>query len=162
MTGAWKNGSLNPDGCNRKFRIFNGRERFDVVLSYLRQTNVTRTTRRGYSGPGIVCRARYVPVAGHRTDKDEIEYVANLNNLEAVLVPMPDSDLLIPWRVVFPTPLGNAVVQQGNIVTSGALPVPCIGPLNPVPTVRPAGPTVLSIRARRRAPTGRAPCRPQR
>ena len=51
----------NPDNCNRTLPVFDGATRFNVVLSYAETRAVEKP---GYSGPVLVCNARY---GGRRT-----------------------------------------------------------------------------------------------
>ena len=52
---------LDPAGCERKLAVFDGVARFDVALSYARTGTVTFP---GYTGPALMCSARYTPIAG--------------------------------------------------------------------------------------------------
>lgn len=55
---------LDPSSCNRTIPVFDGAGRFDVSLSF----STTKTVELpGYTGPVLVCQARYTPIAGHRT-----------------------------------------------------------------------------------------------
>jgi len=64
--------------CNRVVRVFDGWKRFDIRLSY-------KETRPAMGGDAtapnvIVCAARYVPVAGHRSsDVTQGEQQASAN-----------------------------------------------------------------------------------
>ena len=52
--------------CNRTVRVFDGWTRYDVQL-YYKETKAIDGGSDTYSGRIIVCGARYVPVAGHRS-----------------------------------------------------------------------------------------------
>lgn len=115
--GKTANG-LDQRACNRTVPIFNGRERFDVSLEYRRIDKVSDASVPG--GQVLVCGAKYHPVAGHRTDRDEVKLAEKLD-IELMLAPIDGSDLLLPYRVTIPTPLGSAVVQAAGMSATGAL-----------------------------------------
>ncbi len=132
VTEAHKRGTLDPmsalivtgaDGldaraCNRTVPIFNGRERFDVQLRYRSIRTVSDRTVPG--GRVLVCGAKYRAVAGHRSDKDEVKQAEKVD-IELQLSPVEGSDLLVPYRVHIPTPLGPAVIQASGLTSKGAL-----------------------------------------
>ena len=116
-------GGNTPDGidrraCERTVPIFNGRERFDVNLEYRRVQPVSDASVPG--GQVLVCGAHYRAVAGHRTDRDEIKMAEKLD-IEVLLSPVSGSDLLLPYRVTIPTPLGAAVIQAAGVTSNGTL-----------------------------------------
>ncbi|HVV93550.1 MAG TPA: DUF3108 domain-containing protein [Hyphomicrobiales bacterium] len=100
---------LSPSMCQRTLPIFEGTERFDIVLSYLRTEQVK--SGRGYHGPVLVCRARYRAIAGHRRGARQVEYMEHNNTIEAWLAPVPDAHLLVPWRVSLGTIVGTLVIE---------------------------------------------------
>src|SRR6266481_5349303 len=55
---------LAPAACRRTLPIFDGSQRFDMVLSFKRMDNVK--AENGYRGPAVVCAMTYRPVAGTR------------------------------------------------------------------------------------------------
>jgi hypothetical protein len=98
------------DICERTVRVFDGWQRFDIELAYDRTERVV--SRRGsYSGPVIVCSARYVPVAGHRLGRESIEYMANNERLEVWMAPVAHTSVMIPHRIVIGTTLGDLTVS---------------------------------------------------
>jgi hypothetical protein len=100
---------LSPSMCRRTLPIFEGTERFDIVLSYLRTEQVK--SAQGYQGPVLVCRARYHAIAGHRRGARQVEYMEHNNTIEAWLAPVPAAHLLVPWRVSLGTIVGNLVIE---------------------------------------------------
>src|SRR5438477_1026281 len=67
--------------CNRIVRVFDGWTRYDVQLSY-KETKAIDGGSDTYSGRIIVCAARYVPVAGHRSTRKAVQDMANNKRLE--------------------------------------------------------------------------------
>lgn len=101
---------LNPDSCNRTLPIFDARFRYDVVLSYLR-TEKAPTKTDGYQGPVLVCQARYVPISGHRTDRPQVQQLANNRELFIWLAPVAGTRVLVPIKVSISTSIGTMVVE---------------------------------------------------
>lgn len=102
-------GALDPSGCNRTLPIFDGATRFDVILSY-------KTTRmihsRAYSGPVLVCAARYVAQAGHRP-RAAVKYMEANRDMETWLAPIGPK-LLIPFRIAVGTAIGQTVIEANR------------------------------------------------
>jgi hypothetical protein len=101
---------LNPESCNRTLPIFDARFRYDVVLSYLRTEQASKKTE-GYQGPVLVCQARYVPIAGHRTDRPQVQQLANNRDLFVYLAPVAGTRILVPIKVSIGTTVGTMVVE---------------------------------------------------
>ena len=118
ITSTAKNGALKPSDCNRKIPVFNGRERFDLVLRFKGTAQVTGNRRNTYNGPVIVCQALYRPIAGHRKGREEVDYYVNQKDLEVWLAPAGNTGLLIPVRMVVPTPIGTGVITATGFAAS--------------------------------------------
>ncbi|MCC0049908.1 MAG: DUF3108 domain-containing protein [Tepidamorphaceae bacterium] len=118
ITSTGKNGALKPSDCNRKIPVFNGRERFDLVLRFKGTSQVSGNRRNTYNGPVIVCQALYRPIAGHRKNREEIDYYVNQKNLEVWLAPAGNTGLLVPVRMVVPTPIGTGVISATGFAAS--------------------------------------------
>lgn len=118
--GGFNGESFDRSLCDRSVPIFNGRERFDVELEYS-EIRTLSDSATGYSGPALICRARYRAVAGHRADKDEVKHLEEKLVFEVTLAPVAGSDLVVPYQVSVPTPLGTAAVSASNLSASGAL-----------------------------------------
>lgn len=101
---------LDPASCNRRLPIFDGRYRFDIVLSYVRTEQAPATTG-GYQGPALVCQARYVPIAGHRAGRSAVETMAKNRDMFVWLAPIAGTRVLAPIRASIASPIGTFVVQ---------------------------------------------------
>ncbi|ESR24115.1 DUF3108 domain-containing protein [Lutibaculum baratangense] len=117
ILGAMGDGQLDPSVCKRTFPVFNGRERFDIVLAYKERREISEP---GYRGPAVVCEARYRPISGHRSDKDEVKYFAS-RAAEVIYVPVPGADLALPYRLSVPTPIGTGSIVMTALKAEGAL-----------------------------------------
>lgn len=107
----------NP--CGRRLAIFDGKQRFDLLLSFRRQERIAETRPSGQPGIAYICRVRYVPVAGHKSD-EETRQMAASGGIEVALRPVPSANLLIPYQIKVPTIAGTAVLtaQRVDIVTT--------------------------------------------
>jgi hypothetical protein len=106
----------NP--CTKKLSVFDGAQRFDLALSFLRQQGVAETRPSGQPGVAFVCRVRYVPIAGHRMTS-ETRHMASSEGIEVWLRPVPSAALYVPHQISIPTAAGTAalIVERVNIVT---------------------------------------------
>ena len=95
--------------CNRKIPVFDGAQRFDIQLSYSGTRNAT--TQDGYSGPVIVCKARYTPIAVHRSERSAVKYMANNRDMETWLAPSGVEGVYLPFRVSVKTMIGTTDIQ---------------------------------------------------
>jgi len=113
---------LDPAACNRTLPVFDGAARFDVALSYAETRNVDKP---GYSGPVIVCNARYIPVAGHRPDRPGTKFMQENRELSAWLAPVEGTRVLMPIRISVKTMLGTSVIEATRWNQDGsAKPIP--------------------------------------
>jgi hypothetical protein len=94
------------DACNKRLPIFDGKTRYDLVLSPKGTRTIGATGK--LHGTAFVCSVRYVPIAGHRLGKSENDYAAGNTGIEVWLVPLPEAGLLVPYYVHLPTPAGTA------------------------------------------------------
>jgi hypothetical protein len=107
--------ALGPEACKRKLPIFDGWTRFDIKLSYQGTKDVSG---KGYDGPVVVCKAKWVPVAGHRPSKESVKYMAKAN-MEAWLAPMGRDNVLVPYRISIDTASGRLVVEATKLKIDG-------------------------------------------
>jgi hypothetical protein len=104
--------ATNP--CNRRLSIFDGKERFDLVLSYKGQTKVSELQPSGQPGMAFVCRVKYQPIAGHKVDTEN-SHLATTDGIEVVLRPIPSANVLVPYQVTIPTILGYATINSRRV-----------------------------------------------
>ena len=102
------------DPCNRKIGLFEGKQRFDLVLTPLRQEKVVEHKPSGQPVLAHVCRVRYIPVAGHKLNR-ETQAAVKADGIEVALRPLPAANLAVPYRVVLPTPLGTAILTAHRV-----------------------------------------------
>ena len=98
----------DPDNCNRTIPVFDGASRMNVVLTYAE----TKTVEvEGYSGPVLVCNARYVPVCGHRPERPATKFMQENRDMSVWLAPVEGPRLLFPLKVSVRTMIGVGEMQ---------------------------------------------------
>jgi Protein of unknown function (DUF3108) len=108
--------ALEPGACKRTLPVFDGATRFDVKLSYARTEHVDG---KGYSGPSIVCSARYVPIAGHRPDRDQTKFMVANRDIELWLAPIKGTHVLAPFKIIVGTQIGRLTLDATRFGGSG-------------------------------------------
>lgn len=111
---------MSPDSCRTAAGVFDGRMRYDLKLDFKRLETVK--AEHGYHGPALVCAIYFVPIAGYIPDRPVIKYLAAQRNIEIAFVPIAGTRILVPFRMVIPTPLGPAVLEATSFVTTAAPP----------------------------------------
>jgi hypothetical protein len=106
---------LGPEACRASAAIFDGRMRYDLKLDFKRMETVKAD--KGYYGPAVVCSVYFTPVAGYIPDRPVIKYLAAQRNIEIAFVPVAGTRILVPFRMVIPTPLGTAMLEATSFVT---------------------------------------------
>ena len=91
----------NPDPCDRRLPIFDGKERFDLVLTYKGQMKVSEQQPSGQPAIAHVCRVKYRPIAGHKVDAEN-SYLATTDAIEVALRPIPSANVLVPYQITIP------------------------------------------------------------
>ena len=111
---------VGPDACRNGASIFDGRMRYDLKLDFKRMEMVRAD--RGYYGPAVVCAIYFAPIAGFIPDRPVIKYLAGARNIEVTLAPLAATRILVPFRVVIPTPIGTAMLEATHFVTQAIPP----------------------------------------
>ncbi|MBI1867614.1 MAG: DUF3108 domain-containing protein [Methylocystis sp.] len=100
-----------PAACNRTIPVFDGLTRFNVSLFYV-ETKSVRT--RGYTGPVMVCGARYTPISGHRLDSSSTKYLAENSEMDVWLAPLPGAHVVVPYRIAIKTSAGMLIIEAAE------------------------------------------------
>jgi Protein of unknown function (DUF3108) len=111
-------GDASP--CNRRLAIFDGKQRFDLVLSPGGTARVPEIRPSGQPVMGPVCKVRYVPVAGFK-DNEDSRRMANQTGMQIAFRPVPSANLVVPYQVILPTQAGTATItlQRMDIIAPG-------------------------------------------
>lgn len=107
---------LDRANCERRLPVFDGTQRFDIVMTFagIRQIK----GEAGYSGPVLVCSARYVPVAGHRPSRRAIKFMTENREIDTWLVPVNGGKALLPYRISVKTMIGTSIIQANRFAIS--------------------------------------------
>jgi hypothetical protein len=104
--------SNNPAGdlsvCHHTVPVFDGEQRFDLVLKPKRTVSIQKNASSVYSGFATVCRVKFNPISGYRTDDPDIRFISRSNEIEVWLVSLPKVGMYVPYRIVLPTVSGYA------------------------------------------------------
>ncbi|NVO16853.1 MAG: DUF3108 domain-containing protein [Rhodoplanes sp.] len=118
--------TVAPEACNRTLSIFDGRMRFDLQLAFKRLEMVR--AERGYEGPVAVCAVAFMPIAGYIPDRPAITYLVRQRDIELWLAPLAGTRVVVPFKMVIPTPFGLGVLEATQFVSTPG------GPTRPTPT----------------------------
>ena len=116
MPARTKGALLDPENCNRTLPVFDGATRFDVVLSYGETREIQKP---GYSGPVLVCNARYVAIAGHRADRPGVKFMEENRDMSVWLAPVEAARVLVPMRIAVRTTLGTNIIEATRWTQTG-------------------------------------------
>jgi hypothetical protein len=111
---------LGPEACRSGTAIFDGRMRYELKLDYKRMEQVK--AEKGYSGPVVVCAVYFTPIAGYIPDRAAIKWLATQRNIEAWFAPIAGTRVLVPFRMLIPTPLGMGMLEATQFVTQASPP----------------------------------------
>jgi hypothetical protein len=111
---------LTPDACRTGATIFDGRMRYELKLDYKRMETVK--AEKGYQGPVVVCSIYFTPIAGYIPDRAVIKYLTAQRNIEIAFAPIAGTRILVPFRMVIPTPLGVAMLEATQFITQATPP----------------------------------------
>ena len=73
----------------------------------------------GYKGPVLVCKARYVPISGHRALRPATKFMEENKDMSVWLVPLEGQRLLVPVRIAVRTMIGLSVVEASHWAMEG-------------------------------------------
>jgi hypothetical protein len=111
---------LSPEACHTSAPVFDGRMRYDLKLDFKRMETVK--AEKGYHGPAVVCSVYFTPIAGYIPDRPVIKYLTGQRNIEIAFVPVAGTRILVPYRMLIPTPLGTAMLEATEFVTTASPP----------------------------------------
>jgi hypothetical protein len=107
------------NACNRTLPVFDGKARFDLQFTFKGRERISERHPSGQPPELLVCRIKYVPVAGHKP-KDFTDPWIDYNNIEIALRPVPTAGIYVPYRVRVPSGVGSAVMTVDTINITGA------------------------------------------
>lgn len=89
--------------CNRRLPVFDGVNRYDLVMRHARTRKVET---QGYRGPAHTCAVSYVPVAGHKPGRKSLKRLAKAT-IEMTYAPLGEGVWGL-WSFAVPTKWGTA------------------------------------------------------
>jgi hypothetical protein len=101
--------------CDQTIPVFDGKQRFDLVLTPKRSDRLGDGAPTALAGPVAVCQVRYKPISGHRPDHPGVEFMEKTDEIEAWLVPVPRTGLYVPYKILVPTGWGSGSVTLTDI-----------------------------------------------
>jgi hypothetical protein len=107
---------ISPEACHIGAPIFDGRMRYELKLDFKRMETVK--AEQGYEGPVVVCAIYFSPIAGYIPDRPVIKYLTAQRNMEIAFAPILGTRILVPFRMKIPTPLGTAMLEATQFVTT--------------------------------------------
>ena len=103
--------SENPNGdpkvCDHTVPVFDGEQRYDLVLKPKRTVKLRKDASTGYSGFAAVCGVKFNPISGYRPDDPDIKLMSQTKEIEVWLVSLPGTAMYVPYRIVLPTFAGS-------------------------------------------------------
>ena len=127
-------GAMASSDCNRTLKIFDGRRRYNLALSYNRIDKIA--IEHGYSGPILVCGVVLQPIAGYRADSVTVKYVAGRRGMELWFAPIAGTSIIAPVRVLMPTLIGTLKIQADQFEAAASAPTPVPVETSPLPPAR--------------------------
>lgn len=96
--------------CNRTIRMFDGEMRADLHLTH-------RGTRRvhGFDAEAVTCDARFVPVAGYRDGRKQIEFLKNRSRIAISFIPLGQTGFYTPVDATVGTQIGTLRVRLSRL-----------------------------------------------
>jgi hypothetical protein len=94
--------------CPNTLPIFDGESRLDIKLS-AKGTRNFKT--KGFDGEVIVCGVRFVPRAGYKKGREDVEYLRRLETMEMWFAKSETVDVYAPVYVRIPTKIGPVTVS---------------------------------------------------
>ena len=106
--------ATGPNPCDRTIPIFDGKVRFNLVMSAKGDQKLKEDRASGQPKELKVCKVQYVPIAGYKP-KDFQKPWVDYSGIEIALRPVPSANLYVPYRVSIPTTLGSAVMSAETV-----------------------------------------------
>lgn len=109
---------VSADACRGGSSIFDGRLRYDLKLDFKRIETVR--SEKGYHGPVVVCAVYFTPVAGYIPGRPVIKHLESQRDMEAWFAPVAGTRILVPYKLMIPTPLGIGMLEATQFITTPA------------------------------------------
>jgi len=123
LSAAFLNVRHDNPVCDNTLPVFDGRLRFDIVLTPKRADTLPKEAPTDLSGPAAVCEVKFVPIAGHKPDNPGLKFMSETEQIEVWLVPLPRTAMYLPYWIGLPTPIGrgSATLTEIKIALDGPM-----------------------------------------
>lgn len=112
---------LSQDVCRRTVAIFDGRQRYDLKLTFKRMDKAS--AKQGYVGPVVVCGLSYQPVSRHRSNP-LVKYLSDGREMEVVLAPVAGTHILAPFGLSLGGTVASLVISADRFEAVAQPPSP--------------------------------------
>ncbi len=102
------------DACSGTRAIFDGRRRYDMVLTADREDTLKKAGHAAYAGPALRCRVELRRIAGFAAEEDGFELP---ENLFVWLAREGSSGLVLPVKLQAPTEFGTATIFLARVAS---------------------------------------------
>lgn len=99
------------DVCDRTINVFDGEMRADIKLTHQSTGEV-----KGFSGQTVTCRAEFIPVAGYRKGRDQLEYLRTRSRMTVAFAPLEGTGFYSPVDASIGTEIGTVRIRAQRIV----------------------------------------------
>ena len=126
MTAAFlyaRSENLNGDlkVCDQTVPVFDGEQRFNLILKPRRTAKLDKNASTGYSGFAAVCGVKFIPISGDRPDNPGIKLMSETNDIEVWLVSLLGTEIYVAYHIVLPTLVGYGSATSTSFeIQSGA------------------------------------------
>jgi len=101
--------------CQQRLPVYNGRQRFDLVLTLKRRITLKGARLKRSGNRGVVCGVRYIPIAGHRLNDKERADLENRRDIEIVMQRAAGTASYVPLEVRVPTRAGVGLMRAEEV-----------------------------------------------
>lgn len=102
------------DPCSKTVPIFDGKVRFNLVMSYKGKQKLEEKVPAGQPSELVVCKVKYQPIAGHKP-KDFVNPWVDYGSIEIALRSIPAANVYVPYNITIPTSIGAAVMSAESV-----------------------------------------------
>jgi hypothetical protein len=103
----------NTNSCEDRFRIFDGRRRYDLLTKNLGDSILKNDRPKSFSGKATICGVRFFPIGGHRLKskwKPEKDKISDIK----IFFGKHRDNLFFPVRLTVERWFGNIIVRLIN------------------------------------------------
>jgi hypothetical protein len=96
--------------CDRTIRFYDGELRADLKLSHAGTGPI-----RGFEGAAVTCNVQFIPLAGYRQGRKQIEFLKNKSRISISFMPLGDTGLHAPVAASIDTQVGTVRVTARKV-----------------------------------------------